>query len=87
MNMPQIECYYLPSGKNAICVQTGLIMVWFSYTTPIAFRHSNQLVTVRENDWGPTTGRHLNAIDGGSTEAKAARVSAERFQELWEELT
>ena len=34
---------------------------------------------------GATTGKHLNTIDGGSIKAKNQRVSAKRFEELWEE--
>jgi len=32
---------------------------------------------VRKNDWGATTGKHLNWIDGG---AKADRLGADAFQ-------
>jgi len=84
MLMPQISCYWEPSGKNAMVVYVATVVVWYSYRTPIAFCIKGQTV-VRENDWGPTTGRHLNEIDGGSKEAKAARVSATKFQELWNE--
>ena len=37
------------------------LTVWFSYETPIAFRDDNGLV-VRKNDWGPTTGKHINYV-------------------------
>lgn len=49
---------------------------WFSYRTLIAFQKDGERI-VRQNAWGPTTGKHLNAIDGG---AKSARLSAEDFQ-------
>lgn len=49
---------------------------YFSYKTLVAFRHDGE-VTVRENDWGPTTGKHLNAIDGGD---KKRRLPSERFE-------
>lgn len=51
----------------------------FSYKTPIAFACGG-VVVVRQNDWSTTTGKHLNAIDGGSTEAKKARLSSAEFQ-------
>jgi hypothetical protein len=35
--------------------------------------------TVRRNDWGPTTGKHLNRIDGG---AKASRLEGRAFNDL-----
>lgn len=54
--------------------------VWFSYETPIAISQAGD-ITVRENVWGPTTGKHLNAVDGGDKAAKAARVSSEIFQQ------
>lgn len=38
--------------------------VYFSYETPIAFWNGSELF-VSENEWSRTTGRHLNAIDGG----------------------
>lgn len=33
--------------------------VYFSYETPIAYQSSMRSV-VRNNDWGPTTGKHIN---------------------------
>lgn len=82
MLMPQISCYYDPSGKNAIRVDVDHVVVWFSYRTPIAFCVKGETV-VRRNEWGPTTGRHLNAIDAD----KSTRVSTEDFQRLWNERT
>lgn len=52
------------------------LTIWFSYETPIAFENSHALV-VRENDWGPTTGKHLNYIDPDNSK----RVSREQFEE------
>tara|TARA_R110000868_G_scaffold75115_1_gene216889 strand:+ start:316 stop:579 length:264 start_codon:yes stop_codon:yes gene_type:complete len=51
----------------------------FSYKTIIAFAIGGK-VTVRENDWNVTTGRHLNEIDGGSNEAKKARLESADFE-------
>jgi hypothetical protein len=36
---------------------------------------------VRENSWGPTTGKHLNAIDRGN---KKGRVSSDQFESLYQ---
>ena len=66
-------------GANFTCVDLGDLSVWFSYETPIAFEVYGQPRVVRENIWGPTTGKHLNAIDGGDKEAKARRVSSDEF--------
>ena len=63
---------------NFTKVNIGTVMVWFSYDTPIACRASGERV-VRENIWSTTTGKHLNAIDGGTKEAKAERVSSAEF--------
>ena len=63
---------------NFTKINVGALTVWFSYDTPIAFRSSGERV-VRENVWGPTTGKHLNVIDGGTKEAKERRVSSEDF--------
>ena len=39
--------------------------LYFSYQTPVAFEKEGRLM-VRQNSWGPTTGKHLNKIDGGN---------------------
>jgi hypothetical protein len=61
---------------NAKRIDLGPIAIWFSYTTPIAFRVEGEDRVVRQNDWSNTTGRHLNEIDGGD---KKSRVSGEEF--------
>ena len=70
---------------NFTKINIGTITVWFSYDTPIAFRESGERV-VRENIWSTTTGNHLNAIDGGTKEAKARRVSSDEFNRALDEL-
>lgn len=87
MRMPEISNYYSPSKDNAMRVDIGNRVVWFSYKTPIAFLIPGYSIVVRENIWRQTTGKHLNAIDGGGKAAKNARVSRGRFQELWSEQT
>ena len=64
-------------GAHCLCFIMGGIDVYFSYKTPVAFRHKGKLI-VRENDWGPTTGKHLNWIDGGD---KASRIDGEQFEQ------
>ena len=64
--------------------RTNFTIVWsddavsvaFSYSTPVAFRNAGRWV-VRVNDWGPTTGKHLNYLDSGD---KSSRLSAD----VWE---
>jgi hypothetical protein len=67
--------HYAGDNTNAHRVSIGGASVWFSYRTPIAFAYNGERV-VRENDWNVTTGKHLNAIDGGD---KKSRVSGEEF--------
>lgn len=55
---------------------------WFSYRTLVAFKVPGGSLVVRENDWGPTTGKHLNWIDRGD---KSSRVDAETFGRLYRE--
>ena len=88
VTLPRIKPYrnYSSSNYGAHCLRVDFpgATVWFSYQTPIAFQVSGRLPVVRRNDWGPTTGKHLNAIDGGGG-AKASRVSGEEFARLWAE--
>ena len=54
------------SSTNSLAFQLGAVTVYFSYETPVAFKASGHGLVVRENDWGNTTGKHLNWIDGGN---------------------
>ena len=91
MQLPSIQTYGNYSsdnyGAHALMVTMDGLTVWFSYQTPVAFRAGCRARVVRENSWGPTTGKHLNAIDGGSKEAKALRVDSETFERLYGEAT
>jgi hypothetical protein len=68
-------------GAHALMFQTNQEQLWFSYKTLVAFCRDGETIIVRENDWGPTTGKHLNAIDGGSKEAKKKRLSSQNFED------
>ena len=68
-------------GAHCLCVEMNDVTVWFSYKTPIAFQVGCNPRVVRQNDW-KTTGKHLNAIDGGD---KKSRVDDETFERLWNE--
>lgn len=66
---------------NFTNVTVGDVDLWFSYRTLIGFQTpqtSGRIV--RENDWGQTTGKHLNYLCD-----KSERVSGERFRELMTE--
>jgi hypothetical protein len=57
----------------------GPLTLWFSYAAPISFFIDDTFCT-RVNDWSGTTGRHLTACDGGTPEARAARVPGPVFE-------
>ena len=48
---------------NTTQVHIGNLSIWFSYKTIIAFCNVKQGMVVSENQWGPTTGKHLNWIN------------------------
>ena len=54
------------SSINSLAFQLGDVTVYFSYETPVAFEAPGHGLVVRVNDWGPTSGKHLNWIDGGA---------------------
>lgn len=85
MSLPRINSYgqYASSNYGAHClvVELGNVTVWFSYQTPVAFQVNGGKRVVRENDWGPTTGKHLRWIDGGN---KSSRVSSAEFARQWQ---
>lgn len=82
-NLPEISNYSdNPRNPNTTRIDTDDYVVWYSYTTPVAFLVHGQEKVVRENEWSNTTGKHLNMIDGGD---KKSRVDSETFQELWKE--
>lgn len=84
--LPKISSYGNYSsgnyGAHCLCVEMPNATVWFSYETPVAFQINGSSRVVRRNDWGPTTGKHLNAIDDGD---KKARVDGETFERLFVE--
>lgn len=77
MNIP--TCNF---DRNSGYVDLGAVTLWFSYRTLIAFQFVGKPRVVSENCWSNTTGKHLNAIDGGD---KASRVDRKTFEKLWQE--
>jgi hypothetical protein len=81
MEIPTIPTISHPTTRsNFTVVEIGYRTYWFSYQTCVAcqdWKHPRgpQLV-VRRNEWGPTTGKHLDYIDGG---AKSTRVDGLTF--------
>ena len=82
--MVSITSYYGNSASaqnNAKVVTTNGVKFYYSYETIVAVEPLNAALIIRQNDWSTTTGRHLNAIDGGSKAAKAQRLSSEQFMD------
>ena len=79
MNLPTFETYCEnTTAANALRFNfDGVLQVWFSYKTPVAFSVMHGPIRVRRNEWGPTTGKHLNAIDGGD---KSSRMPGPDFE-------
>ena len=82
-NLPSFDTYgsYSSSndGAHALVFNLPQARVWFSYDTPVAFVDSDGEKFVHENVWSNTTGKHLNAIDGGGS-AKKSRVPSDEFE-------
>jgi len=80
--LPSFECYVPYSsgnyGINALVFTAGDFTVWYSYKTPVAFWSPQTGKVIRENEWGPTTGKHLNAIDSD----KSKRIRGTEFEKL-----
>ncbi|RLD68393.1 MAG: hypothetical protein DRI98_11840, partial [Bacteroidetes bacterium] len=53
---------YANTKTNNTHYENNGIVYYYSYKTKIAVRNGSKLA-IRENSWGPTTGKHLNAID------------------------
>ena len=73
-------------GAHSLVFETPKLDIYFSYKTPIAFAAGKTGLVVRENDWSTMTGKHLNWIDGGSKEARKARIPGAEFEKQLAEL-
>lgn len=79
MFFPQVGTYAEPSSKcNTVHLNLGNISLYYSYRTIIAFHTIDEGLVVCSNEWGPTTARHLNLIDGGNVED---RIDYDEFQD------
>lgn len=62
---------------HCMALTLGTLTLYFSYQTVVAFDEDNgDGIQVVANQWGPTTGKHLNWIDGGN---KSSRLPKEKF--------
>ena len=76
----EISVEHPTDRPNFYVLTAGNLTVWFSYKTPIAFRDGWADVTIRENDWSVTTGKHLNYVD----EDKRRRIDGDEFEQRLE---
>jgi hypothetical protein len=84
ITLPSFRSYgnYSSSNYGAHCLQftdADSNLFWFSYQTLVAFKKGSSPTVVHRNDWGTTTGKHLNLIDGGDKAAKKTRLDSEKF--------
>ena len=84
--LPEFECYMERTSKNYGMNALRFFdaegnVFWFSYQTLVAFRALGDDTVCRKNEWGPTTGRHLNAIEPD----KARRVLQDEFERRYAE--
>jgi len=77
-SIPSIQNYgpYDYKGQS-YQVNVGMTTFYFSYRTIIAFDNDKTGLVVSANDWGPTTGKHLNWI----SEDKKSRLPRTEFLE------
>jgi len=78
--MPQIQRI---RNWNMTEVSIGDLDMYFSYQTMVAFNTPSSGKVVQKNEWGATTGKHLNYVDGGAINN---RVDAEEFARRWNEV-
>jgi hypothetical protein len=71
----------IETGSNFVTIHLGKLSIAHSYQTVIAFKDGVNPWRVSENLWGSTTGKHLNAIDGGK---KSIRLKRPEFEALYE---
>lgn len=93
-NLPSIQsyCYYSSDNYGAHCMCVKIprsrknkygITLYYSYSTLVAFRgfvDGEYNLFVIKNYWNNTTGKHLNAIDGGD---KKTRLTENEFLKLY----
>ena len=88
MNLPRIQSYKGHPNANAMRLEfADGVTVWFSYSTTVAFHTPESGLVVRKNEWGPTTGKHLNMIEAQAGGSIRDRVGYGEFCELWEKHT
>lgn len=63
-------------GAHCLKVTIGNLTIYFSYQTVIAFYTMETGLVIRKNEWGTTTGKHMNWIDRD----KSIRIKGADFE-------
>jgi hypothetical protein len=66
--------------NNAKVLKVNGMSFYFSYETLVAVNTGTELKVI-QNNWGPTTGHHLNSIDGGKKESRLTKEDFQKFVE------
>ena len=64
-------------GAHSLKVTSQHIELWYSYETIVAYRDMQDGLVVIQNQWGATTGKHLNWIN----DDKSGRLPHNKFVE------
>lgn len=67
-------------GAHTLRVDLGTLTFYYSYQTIIAYSDGQDGLVCSENQWGVTTGKHLNWIQPD----KKSRIKADKFNEMLE---
>lgn len=71
-------------SAQLLSVTIGKLTVWVSYDTLIAYQYGGAPIVIRRNDWGSTTGKHLNEIDPDHSKRIDGREFEKQFDALFE---
>ena len=83
MSKVMILTKYYNKGDKAVKAELENAIIYFSYDTVIAvYDKKLETLTITENIWGQTTGRHLNVIDKDITKRVPYSVLKEKLKDL-----
>lgn len=71
------------TGSNQQTVTINDLDIFFSYETPIGFRHNYEVV-VSENIWSRTTAKHLTALPCAKEDRIPNKDFMEQLNKVWE---
>jgi len=73
-------------GNNNRKVTIGDLELFYSYRTVIAFNRAHWPTVIAQNQWGSTTGRHLNDVNPDKSIRLPYKEFKQQLKELLEEL-